>query len=175
MRKILLYLLAVLTLNQFCLFASPKHEMPPAYVGSPEFERLKGLTGVWKGSSEMDDEKHEATVEYYVTSNGSAVVEKLFPGTPHEMISVYHDKKGKLAMTHYCGFGNQPQLDLVSSNEKEMKFDFSNSNDIDPAKEDHMHSLTLTFDGKDKLVQNWGCMKGGADAGKTVIVLARAS
>ena len=34
-----------------------------------------------------------------VTSGGSALVEKLSPGTPHEMVSVYHDKDGELAMT----------------------------------------------------------------------------
>jgi hypothetical protein len=41
-------------------------------------------------------------VEYRVTGAGSAVVETLFPGTPHEMVTVYHARKGVLCMTHYC-------------------------------------------------------------------------
>ena len=174
MKKLLLTLSLLLISNSY-VFPSAEHDLKP-YVGSAEFERLKALTGVWKGASFEDDgTKLDANVEYSVTSNGSVVVEKLFTGTPHEMISVYHDKNGKLSMTHYCAIGNQPEMDLVSSNEKEMKFDFSSSNSIDPSKENHMHSLTLGFDGNDKLVQNWKYFKAGAEAGGTTLTLTRAS
>lgn len=100
--------------------------------------------------------------------------EKLFTGTPHEMISVYRDKKGRASMMHYCAIGNQPEMDLVSSNEKEMKFDFSPENSIDSSKENHMHSLTLSFEENDKLIQNWKYFKDGAEAGSTTITLTRA-
>ena len=121
MKKVILLTLLVLPLCQ-PLFATADHNLKP-YVGSSELERLKSLTGIWKGTSaEEDGTKHDANVEYSVTSNGSVVVEKLFSGTPHEMISVYHDVNGKLSMTHYCAIGNQPEMALTSSTEKEMDF-----------------------------------------------------
>ena len=52
--------------------------------------------------------------EYRVAANGSVVVERNFPDTPKEMISVYHDRGGKLSMTHYCALANQPQMSLTS-------------------------------------------------------------
>ena len=175
MKKALWFVLVGLVLTSSYLYATEDHDHPAPYVGSAEFERMKGLAGTWKGTHEMaGNPSSEATVEYSVTSNGSAVVEKLFPGTPHEMISVYHDKSGKLAMTHYCGLGNRPEMKSVSSTPNEIKLDFSGPSDIDVAKDAHMHALTLTFDG-DILIQNWSYYKDGADAGTTTITLTRAS
>ena len=43
-------------------------------------------------------------------------MERIFPGTPQEMISVYYDDdKGRLAMTHYCMMRNRPTFKLVKS------------------------------------------------------------
>jgi len=46
-------------------------------------------------------------VTYRVASAGSVVQETLFPGTPHEMISMYHLVDGELVLTHYCAMANQ--------------------------------------------------------------------
>ena len=81
------------------------HKMPPPYVGSKEQETLKKLAGTWEGTETMMGKTDAAGAEYSVTSNGSVVVEKLFPETPNEMITVYYDETGKLAMTHYCAIG----------------------------------------------------------------------
>src|SRR3989338_8778533 len=131
--------------------ASEMHLEP--YQGSPDFERLKNLAGIWKGTHVSTGEAPtDAAVEYAVTSNGSAVVEKLFPGTSHEMVTVYHDNKdGKPSMIHYCGFGNRPEMNLVSADDFSMSFSFSEKSDIDPAKEPHMHSLTLAMSEPGKL------------------------
>ena len=173
MKRVLWLVLVGLVLGHSYSFASEEHPAP--YVGSSEFEQMKGLAGTWKGMHQFgDQEATEAVVEYSVTSNGSAVVEKLFPGTPHEMISVYHDQGGKLSMTHYCGLGNRPEMSLTSSTPNEIKLDFSGPADIDTAKDAHMHSLALTFDG-DKIIQNWTYYKDGAVAGNTTITLARAN
>src|SRR3954467_2783963 len=70
------------------------------YKGSPEFERMKALAGTWKGKTDMGQGPIEMTVEYRVISGGSAVEERIFAGTPKEMVTMYHDKNGKLALTH---------------------------------------------------------------------------
>ena len=83
--------------------ALAEEHMHQAPAVSKELERVKQLAGRWEGISQEEGKEAEpAVVEYKVTSGGSAVVETLFPGTPHEMVSVYHDEHGKVAMTHYC-------------------------------------------------------------------------
>ena len=78
---------------------------PPPYKGSEAFEAMKTLEGAWEGTHAMGEKEEPARVEYKVSSNGSTIIETLFPGTTYEMISVYHDKGGKLSMTHYCSIG----------------------------------------------------------------------
>lgn len=86
------------------------------YVGSPELELLKKLAGSWVMAGAREGQEGMPTAaEYRVAANGSVVVERSFPDTPKEMISVYHDRGGKLSMTHYCALANQPQMSLTSS------------------------------------------------------------
>src|SRR5690242_6096011 len=72
------------------------------------FGRLKSLAGEWK--CEAREGGHvpgkAATILYRVTANGSTVMETLFPGTDHEMVSMYHLDGDDLKMTHYCAIGN---------------------------------------------------------------------
>ncbi len=84
-------------LTMFNTFAVDKHIKP--YDGSTELQKMKSLAGKWQGWSQMKDENIDVSLEYAVSSAGSALIETLFMGTPHEMVSVYHDEEGKLAMT----------------------------------------------------------------------------
>src|SRR6478609_3828908 len=79
-------------------------EPEKAKAGSAEFERMKTLVGTWTGKSDMGDGKGpiEMKIEYRVIAGGSVLEERIAPGTPMEMVSIYYDKNGKLAMTHYC-------------------------------------------------------------------------
>src|SRR4030095_13225515 len=49
------------------------------------FERLKTLAGHWNGS--MHEEQY--ALDYRVASGGSVVMATLFPGTEHEMITMF--------------------------------------------------------------------------------------
>jgi hypothetical protein len=140
---------------------------------SKELQRMKSLEGSWAGAKVDHGKSETAKVEYKVTSGGSAVVETLFPGTPSEMVSVYHDENGKLALTHYCMLGNQPHLELKKSEFKELDFDFAKDNTINPESEGHMHSLKLSFSGPDKITQRWIGMQNGKSMEPTVIKLER--
>ena len=146
-------------------------KLPPPYTGSAEFQRIKGLAGTWEGVDPMSPDG-KLKVVYEVTSNGSAVLERLSPGTPHEMVSVYHDEKGKLAMTHYCAIGNQPNLALESASADKIKLTFAKNNVINPKKEDHMHSLEITFLGPDQVKEEWSGTMGG-QVKPTVFTLTR--
>jgi hypothetical protein len=118
---------------------------------SPEFERMKSLVGTWKGTADIGQGPMEMTIEYKLLAGGSVLEERDFPGTPHEMVTMYYDKGGKLALTHYCVMGNRPGMVLKSSDDKTLKFDFDEMCGIDPTKESHMHALTIRFDSPDSI------------------------
>ena len=155
-------------------FAGEDMEHMVPYKGSAEFEKIKSLAGNWQGTDTKDGKTIPVNTHYAVTSNGSAVVETEFAGTPGEMVTIYYDKKGKLAMTHYCAIGNRPEMDLSVSSEKSLTLDFSKDNStIDAKADDHMHSLTIEWQGNDKIVQHWGCYHQGEKNFDTNIELSR--
>src|SRR5438093_10184366 len=82
-----------------------------AVTAADAFASIKKLQGDWHGPSMMKGMPPSHSV-FRVTAGGSAVEEKIFPGTKMEMVSVYHMDKGDLLMTHYCMLGNQPRLRL---------------------------------------------------------------
>jgi hypothetical protein len=118
-----------------------------AKAPSPEFQRMKTLVGTWSGKTDMGQGPIDMTVHYRVLAGGSVLEERCFEGTANEMVTMYYDKEGKLALTHYCMLGNRPAMALKASDAKSLTFDFDGSCcTIDPKKESHMHALTLRFD-----------------------------
>jgi len=152
-------------------FAGEEHMKPPPR--SAEFNRLSQLVGQWEATNSHHPQGEKSAVEYSLSSAGTALVEKLFVGTPHEMVSVYHDVGGKLMMTHYCAMGNAPKLELQKASQKEYDFSLANNSGLNDAKEPHMHSLNVKFKSQDKLVQKWTSWKEGKETESTIIELKR--
>ena len=145
------------------------------YEGSAEFERLKSLVGSWTGKTKMDPEapEMEITVEYRLVAGGSAIEERTFAGTPKEMVTMYHDKRGKLALTHFCMLHNQPAMLLTASDDKSISLDFDPSCEVNPKKDTHMHSLVITFVDANTLTQKWTLYTDGKSSGEHPITLKR--
>ena len=112
---------------------------------SPEFERMKTLVGTWTGKTDMGQGPVEMTVQYRLLAAGNVLEERVFAGTPNEMVTMYYEQGGKLALTHYCVLGNRPAMLLKSSDSKSLVFDFDKTCGIGDG-ESHMRALTLTFD-----------------------------
>jgi hypothetical protein len=98
------------------------------------FDSLKRLAGEWEGQAgvkkEAEAKKPDAPpqkVTYRVVSNGNVVMETLFGGTNHEMITMYHLDGEDLVLTHYCAAGNQPKmkLDTEKSTDRDLRFSFA--------------------------------------------------
>jgi hypothetical protein len=140
------------------------------------FERLKSLAGDWQGQAGHGDKSFPAVVTYKLASNGTVVMETLMPGTPHEMISMYHLDGGELVMTHYCAMGNQPRmkLDTTASTQNELKFAFVGGSNLDPAKDAHIHAGTLKFEGA-ALLADWTFWAGGKEQGHNKFDLKRST
>ena len=114
---------------------------------------MKSFDGQWIGTSTDRGQEQAATAQYHVTSAGTAVEEKLFAGTAHEMVSVYHDTAGKLSMTHYCALGNQPHLEVTESAPNRWTFKESPASASLLAGQMRMSTLVIEQPAKDTLVQ----------------------
>lgn len=137
------------------------------------FEMMKGLAGDWQGTAAGEA---GAEVDYRVTGNGSVVMQTQFPGTEHEMISMYHLVDGELVLTHYCSSGNQPQLKLdpAASNEGELAFVFAGGTNLDPQKDSHIHQAKIRIGEDGGLEEVWTGYSEGKAAHDMVFDLARA-
>lgn len=158
----------------FLLLASPA--LAGAGIAAPAaFEVLKGMEGRWVGTGPADDGETATMVHVFrVSANGSVVMETMNPGTPHEMINMYHLDGDALVLTHYCAAGNQPHMRLSSgSTEKELIFDFAGGTNLDPAKDGHIHAARLTLGPDGVLHSSWTGWSNGKEQGTYTFDLAR--
>ena len=85
----------------------PKGKLPPPPTNAG-LEKMKKLAGTWLAADKDGKPTDQVASIIKVTAGGSAVHETLFPGQPHEMVSIYTVNGPDLIMTHYCVLGNQP-------------------------------------------------------------------
>jgi hypothetical protein len=142
---------------------------------SAAFEHFRQLAGNWEGKMSEDGKTwFPATANYKVTSGGSAVVETLGPGTPHEMVTIIHPDGKELALTHYCAIGNQPHMKAaVNGDANKFDFHFVGGSNMDSDKDSHMHSVTFTFVDKDTLRTDWTHFDNGKKSGEAIFELKR--
>ena len=139
-----------------------------------EFVKMKSLVGTWTGKSKMHGDKaQKIKVTYSLTAGGSAIIEKLFPGTPNEMTSVYHLEDGKLCMTHYCMLGNCPKMMLKGSTENSLSFEMKGRDGISSSKEMHMHALNIIWKDKNHISEDWISHQDGKAAPSAPFELTR--
>jgi hypothetical protein len=109
-------------------------------------ERMKKLVGTWVVADKDGKPTDQVVSVIKVIGGGSVVHETLFPGQPHEMVSVYYRDGNDLVMTHYCALGNQPRMKAdPNSPANQIHFQFAGGTNLDPAKDKHMHEGTITF------------------------------
>lgn len=132
-------------------------KMPPI-KSSPELERIKSLAGRWSMVTSMFGKKNQRLfTEFKVTADGSAVLERIFPGTPYEMVSMYYDNdQGKLTMTHYCILHNRPTLTLASSTEDTITLRVTKVSGAKSKKGQSMGDIKFTFKDKNHLEEKCG-------------------
>jgi len=134
------------------------------------FDRIKALEGTWTGMAHGQP----AEVVYKVTSAGSAVVETLFPGSEHEMVSVYHRDGDDVVMTHYCAAQNQPRMRAKNPGDAAiLDFAFDGGTNIDAKTSMHMHAAKFEFKGPDELHAEWTSWNEGKVAETMVFEMKR--
>jgi hypothetical protein len=123
---------------------------------SPALEKFKSLAGEWVAAEDGPmSKKGDLVARYSVTAAGSAVVETVFPGTEHEMVTVYTADGPDVVLTHYCMEGNQPRMRAKAPAGARVAFAFDGGARIDARRDRHMHSTWVEFVGADEIRNEW--------------------
>src|SRR5262245_25924235 len=135
-----------------------------APANAQRFDALKKLAGDWVEVGKDDKPTDKLISSIRVTSAGSAVQETLFPGSDHEMVTMYHLDGADLVLTHYCMLGNQPRMRAEPAGDiRTIAFKFVNCTNLKSNDDLHMHQATLKLDGKDHFTADWVSCKEGKD------------
>src|SRR5262245_32921354 len=156
MKRLMIIGIGILSLAG--LAAATQQAGEHAKAANPQFETLKSLEGTWTGKAGHGDEAMDATVTYKVTAGGSAVMETLFAGQEHEMITMYCLDGSDVVLTHYCVMGNQPHMKLAkpkSADSNVLTFECDGHGGNMKEADRHMHALVLTLVDKDHLKAAW--------------------
>jgi hypothetical protein len=133
----------------------------PPGSGAAALEKLKALAGDWVEVEPKMGPAGSVVESYRVTGAGSAVVSTLGPGTPHEMVSVYHRDGNDLVMTHYCAAQNQPRLRTKTVTGNVIWMEFDGGTNVGPAKDAHAHAVKIELLGPDEIRETWVGWRGG--------------
>jgi hypothetical protein len=157
--------------------AEDKNEAKPsAAAPHPGLERLKKLVGEWVAADAQGKPTDRVVSVFKITAAGSAVQETLFPGSTHEMVTLYHRDGADLVLTHYCALGNQPHMKAdPQSPPNQIRFLFAGGTNLNAAKDMHMHEGTITFVDDDHIEGTWIGYKDGkpADGHSATLKLVR--
>jgi len=151
--------------------SQPHHEK----ITPPDaFNKMIHLAGRWQGTQNSAEGVKPVVVEYALTAGDTALIETLFPGSPNEMVSVYHGDGEDVLMTHYCVMGNQPRMQLEKSEDpKVMKFVYKDGTSMSSADDPHMHQLIMTLIDEDHIKHEWSFYAGGQPTMTVVMNLTR--
>ena len=138
---------------------------PVRAEGDSGFQALKALSGSWVGVAREGSRRAMATrATFRVVSGGSAVMLTTDPGTPHEMVTLFHEDDGTLMATHYCAAQNQPRLRAQPSEDgKTLVFEFVDGTNLG-AHPGRMQRLVITLPDRDHQVQEWTYREGDAES-----------
>jgi hypothetical protein len=141
--------------------ATPARVTPAITAANPAsmLDAVKTLEGEWV----MTDDKGVTSTAaiFRVTSNGSAVREIMFPGTPHEMTNMYHMDGANLLVTHYCAMGNQPRMRAAATEGATIAFAPDSVTNLKTPADSYMGSMVMTFSGPDSVSVAWTGVKAG--------------
>jgi hypothetical protein len=175
MKNLILPAFAIASLAPACVIheqAEVRQQIVSANANEREalFAPVRALEGRWEG---QDPEGNKLTVEFKLTSGGSAVREEMFPASEHEMTNMYTLDGNRLRMTHYCAMGNQPHLIGSMRQAGRIEFETEVVSDLKKADEPYMGWMTLVLVDADHIEEHWRALTSGKVDHETVFKLAR--
>lgn len=147
-----------------CVVSAKQEPIHDPAASAAAFDTLKSLAGTWRGEGVAGDQRTSVDLHFEVVSAGTAVMERLFVGTPHEMVTMYHRDGDRLVLTHYCSVGNQPSMELkgwTASPEAVMSFGFTGASNWASQDALVMHDARLVVTGANQLSTTWSAWNHG--------------
>jgi hypothetical protein len=152
----------VLVLALFSVSVPARGDEKANPITVQRFEALKSLAGDWVEVDKDGKATDKLVSSFRVTSAGNTVQETLFPGSAHEMVTMYHLDGADLVLTHYCALGNQPRMRAEPGNDVDkIAFKFIGATNLKSSNEQHMDQATLTLEGKNHFKAEWVSCKDG--------------
>jgi len=134
----------------------------PSSPSSAAFDKLKLLAGEWEGKVTEGGKDIQATTSFRVVSDGSALMNVLGQGTPHEMVTMFHMDNNDLLATHYCAAHNQPRFRYVSTSDpKVVAFEFKDATNLSTPTAPHMIGVKFTLLDPNHHVEDWTFLANG--------------
>jgi hypothetical protein len=132
-------------------------------------EQLKSLAGDWAGAAEWTGARtgtYPINAAYYVTGNGSALVENLISEGVPNMTSVYHLDAADLRVTHFCGAENQPRLkaERIDLTQGMIDFGFVDITNLRLPDAPHVHGLEIRFIDSNHVTLTFLFQSGGKES-----------
>jgi hypothetical protein len=153
---------SLVAITLFAVGTSSRADKKTAPVNARRFAALKKLAGDWVKVGKDGKPTDQVISSIRVTSAGSAIQETMFPGSDHEMVTMYHLDGDDLVLTHYCSLGNQPRLRAEPGKDvNKIVFKFVGCTNLKSKDDHHINGATLTLYGKDHFKAKWvSCKKG---------------
>jgi hypothetical protein len=121
---------------------------------APHLDEIKKLVGDWYQVGDDGKPSEQLVSTYRVTAAGSAVIETLFPGEEHEMISMYFMDGGDLRLTHYCSLGNAPSF-RAERGKNGLIWRCQGVHNLESHAGAHMHEGHTDWHGPDRIAGTW--------------------
>jgi hypothetical protein len=151
-------ILKIISVLTFCLASLSACSVMKNEKTAADLKLIKNLEGQWISEHIDPMTKKKQRVNYRVISGGTTVEEVIFPGTAHEMVSMYTQSGDSIMMTHYCALGNQPILEAKELDGNSITFKYIGGSNIKNG-DMYINGLKITFNGPNKMTQEWTATK----------------
>ncbi len=148
-----LFTLLFVPLFALAAFAAGPKQPAPATNAAATFAQLKSLVGDWQADSNMG----KVTAHYELVSDGHVLLEHLNIAGKHDnMVTAYYLDGDKLALTHYCGAGNQPRMQASGvAADGTIRFAFVGAGNLASPADKHMHEAVVRLVDNDHFTADW--------------------
>lgn len=127
------------------------------------FAKIQSLAGDWEGTAVHAGGEMPATVSFRLVADKSTVMADLVPGTPHEMVTMFHMDGKELLATHYCSHHNQPRLRAIeNSSPNVIEFVFKDATNLSSPADPHMTDVKFTIPDASHHTEEWTATANGA-------------
>ena len=165
---------SMLVLALFAFVAQARAEEKGGSLSAERFAALKTLAGDWVALGKDGKPADPVVSSIRVTAGGNTIQETLFPGSDHEMVTMYHLDGDNLILTHYCMLGNQPRMRAEAGGDaNKIAFKFFDGTNLKSKNDQHMHQATLTIQDKDHFKAEWVSCKDGSPCHNVEFQLVR--